>query len=478
MASIHNDSVAIFNHIPVNEAEEKVHWVDIPASRWDDKSNVICFTIPGDTPEYTCLRDSYFLLDVTVDKEKLPEDILTRARRAVPDDDDEGRALDIDKLRELKEELDRDRERAKELEDERYAVPIDSIFNSMWNRVDVYMNHTLVSTSSTQFMYKSYIETVLNNSHTTKKHQLKTSLGFTGNEYSGDHMEQCKVYPEGRGNAGLKERHKMFKKGRIIGMMGYLASDIMGISGCIPNGVNITIKLYHNPDSVRLLTYPDDVRAKLHLWDISFQVCKKKMDPKVMQAHGEVLEDGAIATFPFRRTEVRSFDVKAGSLYKTIPTPYESQIPSRLIMGMVSSEAYMGHFQKDPLYFHHYNLTSAAFTIDNVAVPKRPYSMVPAQQLYIEPLMDLYRILGKAGEDKDIGLDRDNYGRGNFLIPFDVTPTTSADMSYIAKVTGGTSSLKLEFGVALPEDITIITYAVFPAEISIDAARSVTVTDL
>ena len=473
MTAVHNDSVAIFNHVPINEAEEKVHWVELPASQWNEKSNCIVFTIPGDTPEYTCLRDSYFLTDVTVEKEKLPEGSLSRRKR-------ETSNLDEDELREVKAEIEAENARQEELEEERTAVPIDSIFNSMWSRVEVFMNHTLVSTSNTQFLYKSYIETLLNNSMSTKKHQLKTSLGFTGNEYSGDSVEECKVYAEEGGNQGLKQRHEIFEDGEMVGMMGFLASDVMGIGGCIPNGVSITIKLYHNQDSVRLLTYPADVKAKMMLNNIVMQVCKKRMDPAVLQAQNEVMEEGALASFPFKRTEVRTFEVKEGSRYRTIPTPYESQIPSRLILGMVSSEAYGGNFQRDPLNFQHYDITSAAYNIDNVSVPKRPYSMVPRKKLYIEPLMDLYQILGKAGEDKDIGLDRDNYGKGNFLIPFDVTPTTSADMSYIAKAKGGTSNIKLEFEGehGLPEDITVITYAMFPAEIKIDAARNVSVYDL
>ena len=36
----------------------------------------------------------------------------------------------------------------------------------------------LISTMNQKYMYKSYFETILNNSHSTKKYQLKTSGYF------------------------------------------------------------------------------------------------------------------------------------------------------------------------------------------------------------------------------------------------------------------------------------------------------------
>ena len=47
--------------------------------------------------------------------------------------------------------------------------------------------------------------------------------------------------------------------------------------------------------------------------------------------------------------------------------------------------------------------------------------------------MELYSILGKAGEDMDIGISADDYVNGLFLLPFDVTPTSTANMEYLSK---------------------------------------------
>ena len=54
-------------------------------------------------------------------------------------------------------------------------IPINNVLQSMWSRVDITMNGEVISTTSQKYMYKSYIETLLNNSHSTKEYQLKLS---------------------------------------------------------------------------------------------------------------------------------------------------------------------------------------------------------------------------------------------------------------------------------------------------------------
>ena len=107
-----------------------------------------------------------------------------------------------------------------------------------------------------------------------------------------------------------------------------------------------------------------------------------------------------------------------------------------------------------------------------------PYKLDPVSGKLIEPFMELYSILGNVGEDKDIGISIVDYQDGLFLLLFDVTPTSSANMEYLAKKEGGNCRLELHFRKPLPENITIIIYAIFPSELFIDAARNCTVNNL
>ena len=86
--------------------------------------------------------------------------------------------------------------------------------------------------------------------------------------------------------------------------------------------------------------------------------------------------------------------------------------------------------------------------------------------------MELSSIFGKASKDVDIGISRENYLERTFLLPFDVTPTSVANMEYLGRKTGENCRIELQFCKPLPHNIMIITYAIFPMELQIDMARN------
>ena len=145
-----------------------------------------------------------------------------------------------------------------------------------------------------------------------------------------------------------------------------------------------------------------------------------------------------------------------------IDNPYESKIPTHFIL----------YLRKNPLNFKHYDISSAAFYIDDESIAKQPYKLNPAEGKFTEPFMELYSILEKASEDVDIGISTDNYVEGMFLLPFDVTPTSAANIEYLGRKTGGNCRIELQFCKPLPNNIIIITYAIFPMELQIDMARN------
>ena len=107
------------------------------------------------------------------------------------------------------------------------------------------MNGELVSTTNQKYTYKSYFETVLNNSHSTNQYQLKMSGYFRDSGNKDINFMQ-------NWNKGMEERFAPFHNGNKVELMGFLMSDIMGIQGAIVNGVEISITLIPNVDNIHL----------------------------------------------------------------------------------------------------------------------------------------------------------------------------------------------------------------------------------
>ena len=325
------------------------------------------------------------------------------------------------------------------------------------------MNGELISTTSQKYMYKSYIETILNNSHSTKEYQLKLS------RYFGDDRDKDEDYLM-NWNKGREQRHLHFCDGKKLEMMGFILSDIFGIQASIVNSVEIGIMLILNTDIMCLQSFRNRKFHHMVIDDIYLYVCKKQFTDEVVVAHACIMEETK-AMYPFKDMEVRAYNGNKGNTEVTIENPYESKIPTRFILGMVDANSYIGNWRKNPLNFKHYDISSAAFYIDDECITKQPYKLNPSDGKFIKPFMELYSILGKAGKDVDIGISTENYLEGTFLLPFDVTPTSAANMEYLGRKTGGNCRIELQFHKPLPHNIMIITYAIFPMELQIDMAR-------
>ena len=166
--------------------------------------------------------------------------------------------------------------------------------------------------------------------------------------------------------------------------------------------------------------------------DIYLYVCKQQFTDEVVVAHTGIMEETK-ATYHFKHTEVRAYNGNKGNMEVTIENPYESNIPTCFILGMVDADNYIGNWRKNPLNFKHYDISSVAFYIDDESLAKQPYKLNPARGKFIKPFMELYSILGKAGKNVDIGISTDNYVEGMFLLPFDMTPTSTANMECLGR---------------------------------------------
>ena len=83
---------------------------------------------------------------------------------------------------------------------------------------------------------------------------------------------------------------------------------------------------------------------------------------------------------------------------------------------MIDADSYIGNWRKNLLNFQHYDIQRAAFYIDDESIAKPPYKLDPKNGQFIEPFMELYSILGKAGEDMDIGIDPNDFVNGMFIL--------------------------------------------------------------
>ena len=202
------------------------------------------------------------------------------------------------------------------------------------------MNGELVSMTNQKYMYKSYFETVLNHSHSTKKYQLKMS-GYFGDSRNKDinFMQNW--------NKGMEEHFVTFRNGNKVELMGFLMSDIMGIQGAIVNGVEISITIIPNTDNIHLQSFKNNTYRRIVIDDKNMYVCKRQFSKEVILAHSNLMQITE-ASYQFKKSEVRAYNGYKGNTEVIIENPYESKIPTRFLLGMIDADSYIGNWQKSP----------------------------------------------------------------------------------------------------------------------------------
>ena len=329
------------------------------------------------------------------------------------------------------------------------------------------MNNNLVSESGTNYMYKALMEALLTYNENTKKNQLSNE-GFTGD--LGDFTQINPDVPPY--NHGLKIRHQWFKDFAVVEFVGPLMADICNQDRLILPGVDIDIKLWPTHDEFRLITHPLGLRCKLLIDEIYLNVCKVNVSPEVMMGHDAALEI-ADSIYPFARTDIRTFNIAEGNFGMNIEDIWQGEVPSRLVVGLVKSQAYNGDYHLNPFHFEHFDVSDVGFFVNGEATPRPAYKLDLENGIHLQGLNSLYKITGKTMENSDIGITRETYQQGYTLIGFDVDPTTSPDFQYVGKPCEGHTKLDIRFKKGLPNPVTVILYATFPENMTIDQARNV-----
>ena len=347
------------------------------------------------------------------------------------------------------------------------GTPIDFILHSIWSGVDIKMNNNLVSESGTNYMYKALMEALLTYDENTKKIQLSNE-GFTGD--SGDFTQINPDTPPY--NHGLKVHHKCFKDFAVVEFVGPLMADICNQDRLILPGVDIDIKLWPTRDEFHLITHPVGLRCKLLIDEIYLNVCKVNVSSEVMTGHDAALEI-ADSIYPFVRTDIRTFNIAEGNFGMNIEEIWQGEVPTRLVVGLVKSQAYNGDYHLNAYHFEHFDVSDIGFYVNGEATPHPAYKLDLENGIYLQGLNSLYKITGKTMENSDIGITRDTYQQGYTLVGFDVDPTTSPDFRYVGKPREGHTKLDIRFKRGLAALVTIILYVTFPENMAIDQARNV-----
>ena len=271
-------------------------------------------------------------------------------------------------------------------------------------------------------------------------------------------------------NKGYKKRAECCKASQLVDGIGVLHFDLANQPKLLINGVNVRIKLERSKDNFALMSANDNY--KIQIYSASLYVRKINVSPSIMLAHEKALEKGVIK-MPIRRVDVKTFALSNGLQSTTIANAFIGQLPTRLVLGFVSNEAYNGSINKNPFKFAHYNVNYLCVLNGNQMIPAKPYQPNFDKTLYGRSYLSLFTDLNRLHHSPNINISFDEYKDGYTLYAIDLTPDLAANESHVSINKNGNIAIDIKFGVALSETVSLVVYAEYRNVIEIDKSRGI-----
>ena len=256
-------------------------------------------------------------------------------------------------------------------------------------------------------------------------------------------------------------------------MEGPLFSDVCQISRYLLNGIECSFKLWPSRNSFRLMSDMDDAKYKVVIMDAMLSVCHITVSPEIVMGHNEILKN-TTAKYPFWRSEIKHFAMSSGQYYFNKDNMFQGEIPTRMIICLVSSEAMSGNYKKNPFSFKHYNLDNLTITVDGENVlgkPLTPKFSEEGGQNYISAYDALFS--GIKNREQYSGISRSDYPLGYTLFTFDLEQSSLSSVDYWPILKRGNLKLDIHFEKPLTETVEVLIYATFPDLFEVDSSRAI-----
>ena len=164
--------------------------------------------------------------------------------------------------------------------------PVNNWLHSLFSQVDVYLNATLVTSSSNTYAYRAYIETLLSYGPDTKSTQLTNQLWYKD---KASRMNAVELAAGPDPNHGFVTRREYITGSRVVDMMGRLHVDMFLQDKFLINGVDVKIRLVRSKPSFALMAGGPHLDYKITIDNASFFVKKATLNPAVQVAHIKAL---------------------------------------------------------------------------------------------------------------------------------------------------------------------------------------------
>ena len=320
-------------------------------------------------------------------------------------------------------------------------------------------NVKLDDPSPRTYPYKAYLETLLSYSTGVKNNWLNSL-----NVWESDTKDNFDTL--GTGNFGFVKRKSLISGSKYNYFAINLYLDICHSYKYLPPNLSMKFSFRRNNDNFSLLTSGSD-DYKIILENLKLKMYKVTPTEKIENFFKQNISKQP-AKLNIDRSIIKTFTIPSGTSNLSQYKIFEgNKLPEQIIVGILPQVAFNGVKNKNPFNFLPHNLREANLLVNGLLEPPNRYTLNTEDKDLAGFYLDFLENIGISNDNKEIGLNLENYYGGNFLIAFDRSPDKSN--RYRPFMTeGGIMDINLHLRTPTTEVLTLIIYATYTDIISID----------
>lgn len=354
--------------------------------------------------------------------------------------------------------------------DKRETQPsfVNNMLSSIVKSVSVSLNGTVVSNCNL-YSYKHYLDTILNYGTEAANSQLTISGFFKDEPEKFDKLDDSK-----EANSGAKIRRTVLLDSALVNLYGKLDCDALNTSRLLLNSVDMKITLNLNEPAFYLL---ETGTSNLIIHKSSILIRHCKINEGVLLRHNQILNSNKKATYPFSRSDIKSFLIPSGIQSISVDNIINGVLPDNLVVAFITNEAFNGSRSKNCFNFQPHELYQFTLFINGIPLSGHPLEINKYNYTrYTQAYRSLFLNTQSLYKDNSSMINYVGFRDGYFIIVLNLTPTLELTGGMCTSILRqGTVKIDLKFHDATKSTLNMLVYSETPAMFSVDKNRNVEV---
>lgn len=344
-------------------------------------------------------------------------------------------------------------------------APVNLIGKTFIKQMKVYIQGKEAIDSGDLYAYRAILESELNFGEDAKKSFLQ------GGWYVKDTPFDKIDTPE---NNGFLLRSAICQNSSFVECYAKLHCDLFSSDRCLINHTEMRLEIHRNSDKFLLMNFTDDTESEyfINIEKMAFHIRKISVTPSAVLAIEKTLDKNVIK-YPIRKVKLMRLHIHEGSYATPMHNLFSGQIPRRMLVCCVGSNAYYGTFKTSPFRFQNFDIKKIQITSGGHSYPRQPLECDFSNNLYTEAFMKLFENLDISNEQKANNITWQDFADGLCVFAFNLMPD-GCDESHLQLVKEGSTHLDIELNKPAPSGgIEVIIYAEFENVLSFDKFRNI-----